>query len=71
MYQEKTHPVPPASVPPHQVEEGDHVGGQANHEHDGVGCDADNLSLSKLHVIWQAEVGIHQKNSEARRFFKN
>ena len=59
MYQEKTHPVSPASVPPHQVEEGDHVRGQAYHEHDGVGCDADDLSLSKLHVIWQAEVGIH------------
>ena len=59
MYQEKAHPVPPSLVPPHQVKEGDHVGGQANDEHDGVRYDADDLSLSKLHVIWQTEVGLH------------
>ena len=56
-------------VPPHQAEKRDHVGGQANHKHDGVCRDADDLSLSKLHVIWQTEVGLYHKILRGKKIY--
>ena len=51
--QKECHPVP---VPPDEVAEGDGVGGEANHEHDAVDSDADDLGFTKFHVIWQTKV---------------
>ena len=51
--QKECHPVP---VPPDEVAEGDGVGGEANHEHDAVDSDADDLGFTKLHIIRETKV---------------
>ena len=60
MNQQKVHPVSvhfPFPIP-EEVEQGGAVAGEPNDEHDGVGCDGDNLSISKLHVIRKTYVCI-------------
>ena len=39
--------------------DGDGVCGEANHEHDAVDSDADDLGVTKLHVIRETKVGFH------------
>ena len=50
----------------HHPHEGDGVGGEPHHEHDGVGQDCEGVSLPELHVLGQGEVLLHHHHS-----FKN
>ena len=41
---------------PHQIKEECPIRGQADEQHDGVGCEGDDLSLPKPHIVRKAKV---------------
>ena len=55
MNEEESHLVLPLLL--EQQSQWDGVGGKANDEQDGVSDDGYDLCLTKLHILWQREVG--------------